>query len=83
VRADGSTRLATGAFDTELAAEAGVLAASAITPSVSWTAGDGRSAVAAADEGAAASAGIARVPASGAWTWADAGAGTAFCLDAR
>jgi len=84
VRAGGSTRLAAVVFDTEPADDAGVLGAvSATTLSVSWTAGDGRSAVTAADEGAAASAGRARVPASGAWTWADAGAGTAFCLDAR
>jgi hypothetical protein len=76
--------LATVVFDTEPADEAGVLdAVSATTPSVSWTACDGRSAVNAGDEGAAIVAGVVGVPASGVWTWADAGAGTAFCLDAR
>jgi len=74
--------LAAVVFDTEPADEAGVLGAvSATTLSVSWTA-KGRSAVAAADEAAAVVTGVVGTAASGA-AWADAGGGTAFCLDAR
>jgi hypothetical protein len=84
VRAGGSTRLATIVFDSGPPDKAGIFdAVSATTASVSWTGCDGRSAVSPADEGAVASAGVAGVPASGVWTWADAGAGTAFCLDAK
>ena len=83
VRAGGSARLATVVLDTEPAVEAGVLdAVSATTLSVSWTACDGRSAVAVAGRAVAVVTGVG-ASGSGAWTWADAGPGTAFCLDAR